>query len=96
MRTEIPLEQGRAITGSGLGGSAVRGSKLNPAYQNPDRRGRAGVTRGYRDDRGWKSLAILRLSPFKEEFLGQPLYVGLARSYECSRRTIHLSRGIVR
>ena len=25
-------------------GSAVRGSKLNPAYQNPDRRGRAGVT----------------------------------------------------
>ena len=25
---------------------------LNPAYQNPDRRGRAEVTRGYRDDRG--------------------------------------------
>ena len=25
---------------------------LNPAYQNPDRRGRAGVTRGYTDDRG--------------------------------------------
>ena len=25
---------------------------LNPAYQNPDRRGRAGVTRGDRDDRG--------------------------------------------
>ena len=27
---------------------------LNPAYQNPDRRGRAEDTRGYRDDRGWK------------------------------------------
>ena len=25
---------------------------LNPAYQNPDRRGRAEVTRGYRDDQG--------------------------------------------
>jgi hypothetical protein len=29
---------------------------LNPAYRNPDRRGRAEVTRGYRDDRGWKRL----------------------------------------
>jgi hypothetical protein len=27
---------------------------LNPAYQNPDCRGRAGVTHGDRDDRGWK------------------------------------------
>jgi hypothetical protein len=27
---------------------------LNPAYQIPDRRGRAGVTHGDRDDRGWK------------------------------------------
>ena len=25
---------------------------LSPAYQNPDRRGRARVTRGYRDDQG--------------------------------------------
>jgi hypothetical protein len=29
---------------------------LNPAYQNPDRRGRAGVTHGDRDDREWKGL----------------------------------------
>ena len=41
-----------------------------------------------------KSLAILLHSPFQEKSLGHPLYVGLARSYECSRRTIHLSGGI--
>jgi hypothetical protein len=29
---------------------------LNPAYQNPDRRGRAGVMHGDRDDRGWKGF----------------------------------------
>ncbi len=29
---------------------------LNPAYQNPDRRGRAGVTHDDRDDRGWKGI----------------------------------------
>ena len=29
---------------------------LNPAYQNPDRRDRAGATHGDRDDRGWKGL----------------------------------------
>ncbi len=32
--------------------SAVRGSKLDPAYQNPDRRGRAGVAHDDKDDRG--------------------------------------------
>ena len=42
-----------------------------------------------------KGLTILLLSPFQEDSLGHPLYVGLARSYECSRRTIHLSRGTV-
>jgi hypothetical protein len=42
---------------------------LNPAYQNPDRRGRAEDTRGYRDDRGWKGLTILSSSPFEQEFL---------------------------
>ena len=42
---------------------------LDPAYQNPDRRGRAEDTRGYRDDQGWKGLTILSFSPFEQEFL---------------------------
>ncbi len=96
---------------------------FNPAYQNPDRRGRAGVTRGDRDDRGWKGsikhtdihLRIRTLiaeaggrarelraatetiedekvadpsptvSVLLRRFPGATPYVGVTRSYECSR-----------
>ena len=44
--------------------SAVRGSKLNPAYQNPDRRGRARDTRGYTDRSRWRKVPSLRFATF--------------------------------
>jgi hypothetical protein len=95
---------------------------LNPVYQNPDRRGRAGVTRGDRDDRGWKGFikhtdihlrirTLIRVAEAGRELRaatvtetiedgkvadptvsvlfkrvpGVPPYVGVTRSYECSR-----------
>ena len=49
---------------------------LNPAYQNPDRRGRAGVTHGDRDDRGWKGCRFYDSGPFKVVFWGTPVTWG--------------------
>ena len=50
------------------------------------------ATETIKDERSDDSTA----QSFSRGFLGATRYVGLARSYECSRRTIHLSGGIVR
>ncbi len=57
---------------------------LNPAYQNPDRRGRAGVAHGDKTIEDEKACRFYSEVPFLEESLGHPL--GGDRSCECSRQ----------
>ena len=45
---------------------------LNPAYQNPDRRGRAGATRGDRDDQDGEKVPFPRFVTFLVRRLGLP------------------------
>ena len=53
---------------------------LNPAYQNLDRRDRAGVTHGDRDDRRMEKVAGSVIPVLFKRFSGQPLYLGWTRS----------------
>ena len=68
---------------------------LNPAYQNPNRRGRAGVTHGDRDDRGWKGCQFYGSSPFEVVFWGTPVTWGETRSCNVHVKTINCLRDIV-
>ena len=49
---------------------------LNPAYQNPDRRGRAGVAHDDKDDRGWKGCRFYGGSPFLQSSWDTPFTWG--------------------